>query len=163
MFVVSLVLFTDWLTSNWKYIFILVSIHKFCIVYFEKYAVPISRGNSFFLVMENHFEKEWSPWIPNELQVSRPCPWTPDQWPRALCWVELGFLSAELHSSDVCYTFSQCRCNDTDRSTSSASVATRPHYIALHPQYVATDWLHSFTHPGYRSSRPRCTPVVFSA
>jgi len=36
LFVVSLVLLTDWLTSNWKYIFILVSIHKLCIIYFEK-------------------------------------------------------------------------------------------------------------------------------
>jgi len=36
------------LTSNWKYIFILVSIHKSCIVYFEKYAVPIGHENSFF-------------------------------------------------------------------------------------------------------------------
>ena len=46
------------MTSNWKYIFILVSIHKSCIVYFEKkYAVPIGHGNSFFghgKVMENH-------------------------------------------------------------------------------------------------------------
>jgi len=43
-------------TSNWKYIFILVSIHKSCIVYFEKkFAVAIGHGNSFFLVME----KSW--------------------------------------------------------------------------------------------------------
>jgi len=49
LFVVSLVLLTDRLTRNWKYIFILVSIHKSCIVYFEKiYAVPIGHGNSFF-------------------------------------------------------------------------------------------------------------------
>ena len=40
-------------TSNWKYIFILVSIHKSCIIYFaKKYAVPIGHRNSFFLVME---------------------------------------------------------------------------------------------------------------
>jgi len=53
------------LTSNWKYIFIVVSIHKSCIVYLEKYAVPIGHGNSFFLVMEKSWEiiveKEWSP------------------------------------------------------------------------------------------------------
>jgi len=60
LFVVSLVLLTDRLTSNWKYIFILVSIYKSCIVYFKKYAVPIGRGNSFFghgKVMENHCRK----------------------------------------------------------------------------------------------------------
>jgi len=54
------------LTSNWKYIFILVSIHKSCIIYFKKYAVPIGHGNSLLLVMEKSWkiivEKEWSPW-----------------------------------------------------------------------------------------------------
>jgi len=48
----------DWLTGNWKYIFILVSIHKSCIIYFEKkYAVPIVMEIHFFgrgKVMENH-------------------------------------------------------------------------------------------------------------
>ena len=43
--------------QNWKF-FILVSIHKSCIVYFEKkYVVPIGHGNSFFgrgKVVENH-------------------------------------------------------------------------------------------------------------
>jgi len=55
LFVVSLVLLTDWLTSNWKYIFILVSIHKSFIS--KKYAVLIGHGNSFFghgKVMANH-------------------------------------------------------------------------------------------------------------
>jgi len=42
-------------TSNWKYIFILVSIHKSCIVYFEKkYTVPIAHGNSFFWSWKSH-------------------------------------------------------------------------------------------------------------
>jgi len=53
------------LTSNWKYIFILVSIHKSCIVYFEKkYAVPLGHGNSFFGTKKSwkiNVEKEWSP------------------------------------------------------------------------------------------------------
>ena len=53
-------------TSKWKY-FYSVSIHKSCIVYFEKNAVPLGHGNS-FLVMEKSWkiivEKEWSPCAP---------------------------------------------------------------------------------------------------
>jgi len=50
------------LRSSWKYIFILVSIHKSCIVYFEKkYAVPIGHGNSFFGHGKSVSKKEWSP------------------------------------------------------------------------------------------------------
>jgi len=53
--------------SNWKYILILVSIHKSCIVYFEKICcADRSWKFIFFLVMEKSWkiivEKESSPW-----------------------------------------------------------------------------------------------------
>ena len=55
---------------NWKYIFILVSIHKSCIVYFEKkYAVPIGHGNSFFWSWKIIVEKERSPWVREKMRT----------------------------------------------------------------------------------------------
>jgi len=54
-------------TSNWKYIFILVSIHKSCIVYFEKICCANRSWKFIFLVIEKSWkiivEKEWSPWL----------------------------------------------------------------------------------------------------
>ena len=53
------------MASNWKYIFILVSIHNSCIVYFEKIFCADSSWKFIFSVMEKSLkiivEKEWSP------------------------------------------------------------------------------------------------------
>jgi len=53
------------MTSNWKYIFITVSIHKSCIVYFEKICCADRSWKFIFLVMEKSWKviagKERSP------------------------------------------------------------------------------------------------------
>jgi len=54
LFVVSLVLLTDWLTRNWKYIFILVSIHKSCVVLKKICCADRSSKFIFFWSCKSH-------------------------------------------------------------------------------------------------------------
>ena len=90
-----MVLLTDWLTSNWKYIFILVSIHKSCIVYLEKICCADRSWKFIFWSWKSHgkslLKKSGTLIIALMLSTggeAKPSPFLPLLVPEEHCWVE---------------------------------------------------------------------------